>query len=126
MAAASSYTSTDKNPAPGKNYYRLKMTDKDGNYEYSKIITINTTTATSTSISLYPNPAKNYIVVNHPYAGNNEQVQIMNLQGNVLVQKKITTASFQTRIDLPELPKGVYAMVWTNGKATTGNSLVIQ
>jgi hypothetical protein len=74
---------------------------------------------------LYPNPAKYYIIINHPFARNNEQLQIVNLQGNVLLQKKVNAASFQTRIDLTELPKGVYELVWTNGKDLSGNRLVI-
>ena len=39
-ATVANYTSTDKNAANGKNYYRLKMVDKDGNFEYSKVIVV--------------------------------------------------------------------------------------
>jgi Secretion system C-terminal sorting domain len=124
-SVADYYTYTDKNPATGKNYYRLKMLDKDGHFEYSKTIAVKSM-EDATGISLYPNPAKNYIIINHPFAGNNEQLQIVNIRGNVILQKKITAASFQTRIDLPELPKGVYELVWTNGKDVSGNRLMIQ
>ena len=125
-AAAVGYGYTDKNPVSGKNFYRLKMIDKDGHFEYSKVITVNLLADATGTISLYPNPAKNFIIINHPFAGNNEQLQIINLQGMVLLQKKITAASFQTRIDLPGLPNGMYELVWTNGKNVTGNRLVIQ
>jgi hypothetical protein len=123
--AAAYYTYIDKNPSTGKNYYRLKMVDKDGHFDYSKVIIVNRETAAAGILSLYPNPAKYYIIINHPFAGNNEQLQIVNLQGNVLLQKKVNAASFQTRIDLTELPKGVYELVWTNGKDLSGNRLVI-
>lgn len=125
-AIAADYTYTDKNAATGKNYYRLKMIDKDGKSAYSKVIVVNMTADAPAAITLYPNPAKNYIIVNHPYAGSNEHLQIINLKGNILLQQKIISASFQTRIDLPALTKGFYELVWTNGKETSGNQLIIQ
>ncbi len=36
-----SYTSRDEFPYPEKNYYRLKQTDSEGNYSYSKAIAVN-------------------------------------------------------------------------------------
>ncbi|HNA18255.1 MAG TPA: T9SS type A sorting domain-containing protein, partial [Ferruginibacter sp.] len=35
------YSFTDPSPADGKNFYRLAMTDLDGSYEYSKIVSVN-------------------------------------------------------------------------------------
>lgn len=122
---SNTYTYNDKNATAGKNYYRLKMMDKDGHFEYSKTIMVKTTADASNSIGLYPNPAKNYVVVNHPFSGNNEQLQLVNLQGNTILLKKITAGGFQTRIDLPALPSGAYELVWTNGKDIVANRMVI-
>lgn len=121
-----SYSFTDKNPSAGKNYYRLKMVDKDGDADYSNVVVLNMSTANSSNvISLYPNPAASYVVIKHPYAMANEQLKIVNLAGNIVLQKQITAASFQTRIDLPNLPRGTYELVWTNGKELSANKLVI-
>jgi hypothetical protein len=119
------YSYTDKNPVSGKNYYRLKMMDKDGYFDYSKVIIINRSETTGAGISLYPNPASSYIVVNHPFALGNEQLQVVSQQGNILLQKKITAGSFQTRVDLPSLPKAAYQLVWTNGKDVQASRLVV-
>lgn len=35
------YQSTDNFPSLGVNYYRLKMVDNDGSYQYSKIVSVN-------------------------------------------------------------------------------------
>jgi len=119
------YSYTDKNPLNGKNYYRLKMLDKDGYFDYSKVIVINRSETAGTGISLYPNPASSYLVINHPFAGSNEQLQVVNQRGNTLLLKKISAGSFQTRIDLPSLPKGTYQLVWSNGKDLQANQLLI-
>ncbi|MEO5681810.1 MAG: T9SS type A sorting domain-containing protein [Chitinophagaceae bacterium] len=123
---AAAYAYTDTYPATGKNYYRLKMLDKDGHFEYSKVILVNRAANTISSISFFPNPAKNYLVVNHPFAGNNEQLQIIGQQGIVVLQEKISAASFQTRLDLPTLAKGIYQLRWTNGKEASTSGLIIQ
>ena len=120
------YACTDKNPASGKNYYRLKLIDKDGATDYSNVITVTIASAsTTTTISVYPNPAKNYIVINHPFAGNNEQLHLANLNGNIVYTRQIAAGSLQTRIDLPTLAAGTYELVWTNGSTQTVNKLVI-
>jgi len=124
-SAGNRYTYTDKNAVNGKNYYRLKMLDKDGHFEYSKTIVVKISSETADGISVYPNPAKDYIIINHPYAGNNEQLQLINLQGNRAMQQKIMAGSFQTRVNLSSLPKGMYEMVWTNGAILSCSRLVV-
>jgi Secretion system C-terminal sorting domain len=123
---AVNYTCTDKYPLNGKNYYRLKMVDKDGYFEYSKVVVINILSNSTGAVRLYPNPAKDYIIINHPFAGDNEQFQIINLQGTILLQNKIIAGSFQTRINLTGLSKGYYEVVWSNGKEESVNKLLIQ
>ncbi len=120
------YGYTDKTANSGKNYYRLKMLDNDGHFEYSKTILVKTAVSiTDNTISMYPNPARDYIIINHLHAGNNDQVQLVNLHGTIILRKQLAAGSFQTRIDVSSLPKGVYEMVWTNGKNLVANKLVI-
>lgn len=47
------YHYVDTSPMNGVNLYRLKMTDKDGTYEYSRIIS---TVIDQLTLSVYPNP----------------------------------------------------------------------
>jgi hypothetical protein len=52
------YSCLDINPfsQADKIYYRLKMLDFDGEYEYSKIIEVNTKASVNNDVFLYPNP----------------------------------------------------------------------
>lgn len=54
------YQATDFHPLPGRSFYRLKQVDFDGHFTYSHIIPITR----KQLISIYPNPARDYIVVN--------------------------------------------------------------
>lgn len=56
-AIESSYIYYDEVPLPGINYYRLKQTDFDGSYDYSKIIGIRNH-AEQSAFNIFPNPVQ--------------------------------------------------------------------
>ncbi len=59
-----SYSFTDQQPLPGITYYRLKMMDVDGKFNYSLIRLVNFNSFSSLSIT--PNPVKNVLQVTYP------------------------------------------------------------
>jgi hypothetical protein len=54
-AANGQYSFTDNTPLSKQNYYRLKMVDADGNYNYSRIVTIRND-GSNPVLKLTPNP----------------------------------------------------------------------
>jgi hypothetical protein len=61
------------------------------------------------SISVYPNPAKETITVNLP---ENSTVELINMQGQIC--KKINTTLSEIRIDVSNMPSGVYLIKVVN------------
>ena len=118
------YSTTDNAAPAGKIYYRLQMVDIDGRTTYSKVITVQST-ASNNGLRSFPNPAKDYITVMHPFAGSHDQLTIVNLQGIALLQQPVTPGSFQTRLPLT-LPAGLYTIVWSDSKQTSSNRFVVQ
>lgn len=79
-------------------YYRIKQTDFDGKYSYSKVISINENS--SNFVSIYPNPSNGRFEI---FTENTVNVIIANMSGKIILE---TTSDFQ--IDISDQPKGVY------------------
>ncbi len=111
-SGSNAYHFTDSKPIMGKVvYYRLKMMDKDGSYEYSKAVSVSLTTTHAQLITISPNPAKDKvritIQINKPENG---VLQIINTAGKVVKQQKVSLREGTNQINLPinSLAKGNY------------------
>ena len=105
------YNYNHSNAPTGKIFYRLKMTDQDGQFTYSNIILLNS--SDNTSLAIYPNPVKNILTI---YAGNrflNTMVSLNNMEGKLL-QRALITAN-QQNINVQLLPKGMYLLNFIDG-----------
>jgi len=99
------YNYWDKKPLSGKNYYRLKMVNLDGKSEYSEIRMVNF--SSDNAVSLYPNPAKDYITVDlGADASNTQLIIITDASGKEVLTHLITGAT--VTIDLNSLATGTY------------------
>jgi hypothetical protein len=117
------YTYTHLSPATGKNWYRLKQVDTDGRYQYSKLIAV-TISSTSPSITVYPNPVTNTLLVKQSPSTAARIYQVRNLQGVVLLQQMAAAGSTQAAIRVQHLPKGMYWLVWHEGDSRQSQAFV--
>lgn len=97
-----SYQVIDPQPLTGKNYYRLKPVDLDGQYEYSNIIVIEN--KYDEQNYFYPNPASDELFI-HTQT-DNSIIEIYTASGQIVIQQEInqTTES----IKLNSLSSGLY------------------
>lgn len=126
---AGKHTYIDAQPYTGKNYYRLKITDNDGAYQYSKIIVLQNSLNKATY--LYPNPAKGnaYISFSGQAAGK-YQVMLYSADGKMLSTHSISLTMANQTINLPlgNTAAGVYMVkvIDSNGKSVLQQKLVKQ
>gem|GEM_PF-785328 len=109
------YSFTDKvTPNAAIAYYRLKLINKDGTYQYSAIISVQLS-VNNDQYSIYPNPAKKFIMVN---GKNINQVNIIDNLGRVVVTKKgLSASSILNKVEF-SLSPGIYVaqLSTTDGK----------
>ncbi|MGK2864803.1 MAG: T9SS type A sorting domain-containing protein, partial [Chitinophagaceae bacterium] len=91
-------------------YYRLKQKDIDGQFIYSKIVTLSLANE-NTFVRLYPNPVNNKLIlsINSPQR-DNIQLKIMDASGRTINHQTIqlATGSNSFTIDVSKISGGVY------------------
>lgn len=102
------YTYVDEQPLSGTNFYRLTEVNLDNSYIYSPVVVVRTTTLAQ--ISVFPNPATNYINVS--LGGNTPSVVTVLLTstaGQRLAEKQATGgAGTIVTIPVQNVASGIY------------------
>ena len=102
------YHFTDNNLQPGNNYYRVKMTDSDGQFSFSDTRIVKMETAGS--IRLFPNPAHQFVTISGLTA--NGSLELLTMDGKLL-EHFITTGS-SLLINVNKLAGGIYIIQYRN------------
>jgi hypothetical protein len=110
------YRSTDAEPFPGLSYYRLKQTDHNGDFTYSKTVLVKfRSSAVIGEMNVIPNPFTENAFINfNSGADGNMQLTIVDMTGR-LVRKETIPAkkgsnSLQLLTGAQELPAGIYLL----------------
>jgi hypothetical protein len=105
------YSFEDLHYNSGANYYRLKQTDINGAFEYSKTIMVKAEDPINGTIVMFPNPAKGEVTIIVPEHWLKADVIISNLSGQLIRQyEQVNSRSLQV-----ELPKGSYLVRFSKG-----------
>lgn len=97
------YNAEDSNPLVGKSYYRLKMTDLDGKFEYAPVRTV-LITATS-EIKILGNPVQSTLQLQASFEGSAEYL-VVNTSGQVVDKGKLSAG--RSSINVTALARGNY------------------
>lgn len=106
------YTATDNEINSGVTYYRLKQTDFDETYSYSKVIAVSSDRKNSLNASVMPNPSESGSV-NLNFTATNEgtaYLTMYSLTGQIIKSQEIRALKGSNSLDIEviELSKGMY------------------
>ncbi len=102
------YTFTDAKPLAGANFYRLKMVEKDGKFDFSRAVKVNM--HAPMQIQLYPNPAHETISIVYPTILQNGTYSVLNTNGKTIQSGIVNAGSRQQSIKVAGLPAGMYLL----------------
>jgi len=108
--SSSSYQYLDRKVVDGKAYYRLKMIDNDGTFEYSAIRVVEYQKAIR-DIAIAPNPAQAEAILSFQNIAEKPlQIQITNINGQVVTElnQSFESGAQSIRLDLKGFASGVY------------------
>ena len=119
---AGKYSYSHKNPAPGKNYYRIKTRDESGKENYSQIKMLMVKLPGS-SITIWPNPASGTVNI----AADNYttmKVRIFDLAGKLRLD--LFTQTAETSLNISSLKPGIYLLNMTTQDGVSHNQKLIK
>ncbi len=106
-----------------QNYYRLKMVDIDGSYEYSKVVYLQTGCDDKYQMVVYPNPlGVNQGVLNVKFYSGGEETElvVVDLLGRTLLRTKLSVQQDwnTVRLEVGHLPTGTYLLKQPGSRGT--------
>jgi hypothetical protein len=96
------YTYVDGSMKPGLNYYRLKMIDKDGKFDYSDIIMLRLDAAL-TSFVIYPNPVNSELQLTATARG---MLRLIDVNGKLI--RVVNVEPGLNKINISNISDGFY------------------
>ncbi|MBX2896003.1 MAG: hypothetical protein KF763_11205 [Cyclobacteriaceae bacterium] len=115
------YTFSASAPA-WRNYYRLKLLDKDGSFEYSHVILIES--EADLKAEVFPNPAVDHISIHINFEPSlNDRVNVLDPTGNIVLSLALNTLETEVTIG-HTLKPGVYFVKFQGSVKKTVRLLV--
>ncbi len=118
------YNFDDSKLSEDINYYRLKMVDNDGAFKYSNTVAIKLGSKGSKGVSVFPNPVKDHITINHKAADEGAIIRIVNIAGSTVAQYNIAKEATQTSVDASQLAVGQYFINFVSKGTSVTTSFV--
>ena len=119
------YSFRDKAPFNGTNYYRLKQWDFNGEFQYSKIISIENKSKKQ-GFTIYPNPAIGNITVQSSTTKTyNRTVEVVDMIGRKVTSLTLPANQNVININTQNFGNGVYLVSVNDGNEIIIEKLVI-
>ena len=100
------YETVDHEPMAGLSYYRLKMVDTDGTFEYSTVRTVNL--GSKAIARVFPNPVTGGSLIVSMEEIENTELHILSSLGQRLIVQSNTLSSNEIAFEVGHLSSGVY------------------
>ena len=105
------YFTQDEKPYQRLSYYRLKQTDFDGQFKYSKIVPINYKGEVLKEIKIYPNPVINELTIELPGKMETIYFEILSSTGAVMYKGNFKQ---KTTVQTSNFASGTYLIKFSN------------
>jgi len=114
---ASNYTYWDETPVNGINYYRLKMVDAAGNFNYSRTVSATAKISGVFAVQAYPNPVSEILtVVARGTKTEKATLLISDITGKII--RTVNMENGFVTIDMRGLAQGFYLVKYNDGTNT--------
>lgn len=108
-------------------YYRLKLVDLDGSFEYTDVRSVRFDDDANVTFNAYPNPTTSKLYINMSTPAYDEtqftQANVFDLSGKLAYKQNVSTKGI-TELDLDQLTNGAYNLIIVHNGKTYQNRLI--
>ena len=111
------YDFNDMNPSKGMNYYRIKIINSFGSYDFTGVETIEMIPQNSNNFEIFPNPVTNKMTLESFIEIDSEvNIEVISTSGKKFSQFKLEGSAYMNEpLDITLLPAGTYFLRITHG-----------
>jgi hypothetical protein len=123
VSTSSNYAYSDVAPFQKLNFYRLKITEKSGATTFSTVAVVNNGKNSSAAMSIFPNPAVNYLNIQTKTGQTGKAVvSIISEVGQIVYKSNYTLANQSiVNLDVKKLSAGRYIVLIETADGSTTN-----
>jgi hypothetical protein len=111
------YSLLDDQPLTGLAYYRLKQTDYNGDFEYSKVISIYSQKNPEKEIRIFPNPSNGTFNVLTD-SDTELEYRIVDMHGR-MVAGGMAKPQMVNTVQMANVPQGIYTLMFISDRIVT-------
>ena len=125
------YLYVDEQPIIGRSYYRLKQTDFDNKYTYSKVVSVDVVPGLYPTIRVHPNPVNEDVFYVNLEGYNKEldiRIRILDVMGRLVTTEIINTGAtgfVELEMQKSQLSPGIYFISAENGMKRIVTKVII-
>ena len=124
LPTVNTYTFNDGLRLGATTWYRLKMVEEDGSFNYSPVVLVHR--ISKSSLSLFPNPAGSQLMVRYAPASEAAQLRLYTADGRMVKTWPVQQQGLQTSVPVGDLPAGIYHVLLADGQAQSWSKFMKQ
>lgn len=119
------YKFDDVDPFAGTNYYRIKQTDNNGQYSYSKIIAVDAKDCESQNLQLvHAFFNSNDLEIDYAHAKGPVTIEVYNSAGRLISQTTNLPTAYSFHIDAANWSKSIYFIRISDGMSSESRTIL--
>jgi Secretion system C-terminal sorting domain len=118
------YQFRDQNTASGKNFYRIKQVDLDGNFDFSPVRRVEFK-STDFTLEAWPNPSSSNVYLRVSHADEKGKIIMVNLIGQKVFEENFGNESSEHEVEVENLQPGIYTLIVLSGVTQQEEKIII-
>ena len=94
-------------------------------FTFNVVTAVGNINGSSNELSVYPNPAKDYIIVEHPVTNKSADIRLVDIFGRVMKIVSVKRNISKTQVNTESLAAGVYKIIWSDGRNSLTKTVMI-